>query len=75
MFTTAGLMRCTTSAKLATAEPKPAPSGRDRAAGTFAVPAIMDVGPTPPATIAPTRNDTTAVSASVIRVNRRDIGI
>ena len=28
---------------------------------------------TPPATIAPTRNATTAVSASVTRVNRRDI--
>src|SRR5512135_1381594 len=77
MFTTAGLMRWTTSAKLATVDPKPPPIGRAaaRVAPSFAAPAAIDDRLTPPATIAPTRNATTAVSASVTTVNRRDMGV
>src|SRR4051794_25266157 len=76
MLTTAGFRRSTTSAKLT----------REAMAGAAAVrarrPAAADLGEgpadtagrtKPPATIAPTRNATTAVSVTVTRVNRRDM--
>ena len=78
MFTTAGLMRSTTSAKLTSGGSGRA-RRRDAAAcrrGTSRArrPARHTVGRAkPPATIAPTRNATTAVSASVTNVKRRDI--
>src|SRR4029077_19998613 len=77
MLTTAGLMRSTTSAKLigaATAGELPA---RGEAGGGPAVlagaPAETADRAMPPATIAPTRKATTAVSATVTKVKRRDI--
>ena len=74
MFTTAGLMRSTTSAKLtsgmATAGAA-APSGADgRGRATGRRDGRLDP---PPAKIAPTRKATTAVSARVTNVKRRDI--
>src|SRR5205814_6486501 len=76
MLTTAGLMRSTTSANLTrVAGTLPAALRTDVAVGPpLAVPrAAMDDWRVPPATIAPTRNATTAVSATVTKVNRRDI--
>ena len=76
MFTTAGLIRSTTSAKFTTVTGTVAPAARMRgslATGLVGAPAAMEERPTPPATMAPTRKATIAVKASVTAVNRRDI--
>src|SRR5262249_14629044 len=76
MFTTAGLMRSTTSAKL-TRVPGTAPcetraGAADRFGPTVSRAEPDDGGPRP-ARIAPPRTAPTAVSATVTKVNRRDI--
>src|SRR5258708_20025683 len=79
MFTTAGLRRSTTSAKLTREPIAGAPGlrgGTGRAADIFAgAPAATADRATPPATIAPTRNATTAGSVMVTMVKRRDMNI
>src|SRR6185436_8940842 len=76
MFTTAGFSRSTTSAKFTRdgiAGPAGPRAGRLTGAGLSATPAVTAERATPPARIAPTRKATTAVRATVTRVNRRDI--
>src|SRR3989442_6675474 len=74
MFTTAGLIRSTTSAKLmSVVAPAPATVRAGRAGAPFTVPVMTVAGVSPPAKIAPTRNATTAVKAKVTKVKRRDI--
>ncbi len=75
MFTTEELMRSTTSAKLTSDADGDGPAfvtGRAEAtrAGTTAETAGRA---NPPAKIAPTRNATTPVRTTVMRVKRRDI--
>jgi hypothetical protein len=76
MLTTAGLIRSTTSAKLTDEAARTAVAGRATyrpVAGWRGAPAVIADRETPPATMAPTRNATKAVSATVTTVNRRDI--
>ena len=77
MFTTAGFNRSTTSAKLTSGAPTPdAGRVRLRAVSVLAgAPAATDDCATPPATIAPIRKATHAVSATVTIVKRRDISV
>src|SRR5438034_1634154 len=73
MFTTAGLIRSTTSAKLTSDVDTAPPAGRNagRAGAFFTVPVRTEAGVKPPAKMAPTRKATTAVSARVTKVKRR----
>src|SRR5438552_7154154 len=78
VFTTAGLIRSTTSAKLTSAAGATPPDGR-AAAWTSTLlaplPAATEARGRPPVRMAPTRNATTAVSTTVTRVKRRDISV
>src|SRR3954463_740536 len=78
MLTTAGLIRSTTSAKL-TSDPSAGvllarDSSRPEAALAGAPAETWDRA-TPPATMMPTRNATSAVSTTVTMVKRRDISV
>ena len=79
MLTTDGFSRSTTSAKLTNDGIGGAlalRAGASRAAPAVAgAPAETADRATPPATIAPTRKATTPVSATVTRVNRRDMNM
>src|SRR4051812_33459534 len=78
MFTTAGLIRSTMSAKLTRpfSEALACASVRPGTAALLAgAPADTAERATPPATIAPTRNATNAVSTTVTMVKRLDISL